>query len=446
MLVLIALVNVGATGWFVLQTLRFRELDFFLWASLLVVFALPFVADAVSASDGARVSLLTRAGVFAIVFNVAFWSAKRVFLRGHQGASVTGGDSPKGLLSLLLGTLFCGLSLLFVHVYVRFGLTPLDLADILLLNWRSVAFDDDTVYRMAAHRLLVVGSAACLVAWAQQRVAWFLIALLMVLLATLLEGSRFLLVPAVAPLVFFIGAGGRRMTRSVLKAGLVGVAMFFLVYHVQTLRYAGTRQISEFTSLEMLGQTVERLQAFGTENQAAAGELRLRGFYYSVLDGMPSRMAISWGRTYRRLALFPFPTSLMGGVKPTEYTKEIANLIYPERKGYGGTVHPLVYGESYANFHILGVAVGIFWGLVFAGLQRWYRSQAAWRAWVVLAPIAAFGVFLARGAVYSSVVFLMYGVVTVALVLPLLRVFRTNRASALRLKAPSIVARTDRLG
>ena len=412
MLILLALVNLLLTGWFVYESVRNRELDFFLWGSLLAVFAIPFVVDALNVRDGARQALLAHAILFAIGFNMLFWGAKRLFLRHHHGP-LAPYDGPQGLLPLFVGTLGLAVGLLLVHIYVRFGLDLTQLGMMFLLNWRDVAFDNDSIYRMLSHRMLVVGSAACLLAWVQKRPGWFSLSMLMVLLATLLEGARFLLVPAFAPIVYYTAISGRFRVRSIAQAAIAGLLMLFVVYHVQTLRYEDNRQLSKFADIDAIITTVRRMKEVGLPNQEASGELRLRGYYYHVLDRMPGQMDISWGRTYRRLLLFPFPTSLMGGIKPTEYTREIANLIYPERKGYGGTVHPLLYGESYANFGDLGIIVGALWGCVFALLGRWFRKQATWQQIVLLAPIAAFGVFLARGAVYSSVVFLVYGVVFV---------------------------------
>ena len=412
MLILLALVNLLLTAWFVYQTVRNRELDFFLWGSLLVVFAIPFSLDALNVDDGARQSLLTHAILFAIAFNILFWGTKRLLLKRHH-APLAPYDGLEGLLPLFVATLGAAVGLLLVHIYVRFGLDPSQLGRILLLNWRDVAFDNDSIYRMISHRMLVVGGAACLLAWVQKRPGWFLLSVFLVFLATLLEGSRFLLAPAFAPIVYYTAISDRFRMRNVMKAGAAALLLLFVVYHVQTLRYENDRQLAQFANPEAIVSTVRRLQEVGLPNQEAAGELRLRGYYYGVLEGMPGRMDISWGRTYRRLLLFPFPTSLMGGIKPTEYTKEIANLIYPARKGFGGTVHPLLYGESHANFANFGIMVGAFWGWVFALLGRWYRRQAGWQQIVLLAPIAAFGVFLARGAVYSSVVFLVYGVVCV---------------------------------
>ena len=163
----------------------------------------------------------------------------------------------------------------------------------------------------------------------------------------------------------------------------------------------------------MLSKTGERLIDFGDSKETASGEFRLRHYYYYLTKNMPDNHDFAIGTTYSRMLLVFVPTSKSFGLKSRDLTRDIADWIYPYRAGYGGTVHPLLYGESYANFGIFGGFLGIFWALLI-GLVSRFISTLQNNTQILLLPVmSAFGIFLARGAVYSAFFFLISGFILV---------------------------------
>ena len=418
MVVILSVVNLVIISWFVYKTIQRQEVDFFLWGALFAVFALPGVMDAVNSYETEREWLITRAMVISISFNILFWNTKIFIDRVRCQKLSSKIYAPSFLLPLLIIILAIGIALLIVHIMQNFSVSLSNTDTMFNLNWREVSLDNSTIYRDISHRFLIVGSASVVLAFVQRRIFLFIFSSILVITATLIEGVRYLFAPAFLPVVFYIIAVSFRW-KNMLMAGLSGILVLFFIYHVQTLRYQDDRSLHNFISSDNIVLTLERMFSIGGDKGKAEGELRLRGFYYFLLDDMPDNHDFSWGQTYRRLALLPFPTSMLQGIKPTEYTKDIANYIYPEREGYGGTVHPLIYGESYANFGIFSIFVGIFWGFVYGIMGVWYRKKSAYMRIILLTPISIFGIFLARGAVYSSAIFLFYGILMMIVVVAL---------------------------
>lgn len=399
MLFLLALINLMMMGFFVWNTIKRGESDFFFWASLCVVFALPAVYDSWQNTDGSQDELLAKAFLFVLGMNCLFWMGKRcVSVKSPRRGQFV--PLPRRLWMGLFCVQIAAVGVLAADIYISTGLW-LWLA--FAVDWHEVAFYNRTILNSIGLLLALVGSAACVVAWVQRRWFGFALSSLLTIFTTLLMGSRLFIAPAFTPIIF-LGLTSRIRVRNFILAALAAGILIFLIYEIQTLRWSENRSLTNLFLPSAIQSTFERI-ATGNEK----GDLELRSGFYFVIREMPRWFPFGNGQTYLRLLMFPVPTSLSGGLKPPEYTQQLYNYYYPHQADLGGTQHPLLYGDSYANFGVAGIGTGFLWGSLFGMLDRWLKRRPAWLATILLSPISCFAIFLARGAVYSSVVFLVYG-------------------------------------
>jgi hypothetical protein len=398
------------------RAVTFRTFDFFIWLLLLPFFSIPYFFDCLFLSDTIGDEALFYAGSCALLFNLCFYLTIRIIVT-RKITIVVLSDVSSSMKYFLLALLAVSVLFLLMHLNKVFGVSVTSLGTVFLMSFREVGLDDATVYRDIYHRIASIGAVALAVLIAGRDRFWSVIAFMLIFLCILLEGTRWLLIPALGPIIYSYALSRTVSFKALFKLGCIGLAALFLVFHVQTLRYSGDRSATNVIDVELISQTAERIIDFGDTKETAAGEFRLRHFYYYLTENMPSKHEYGFGITYLRMALVGVPTGRSLGLKPRELTKDIADWIYPHRAGFGGTVHPLLYGESYANFGVLGGILGFFWAVMIGFLSRLIAGQVNSIQILCLPVMATFCILLARGAVYSSFFFLVSGAIIILILL-----------------------------
>lgn len=394
------------------RALQFRTFDFFIWLLLLPFFAIPYVFDSLFLADSISGEALFYSGASALLFNLCFYFTIRGVVKRKIEVPVLSKTS-RSLKFFLFILLVMSFLFLLIHLYKTFGVNLSSINTIFSMSFREVGLDNATIYRDIFHRLAAIGAVALAVFIAGRNWLLSISAFIIIAASVLLEGTRWLLIPAIGPILYNYVFSRTFNIMSILKLGSFGLVALFLVFHVQTLRYSGDRSATNAISIDLIGQTAIRILDFGDTKETASGEFRLRHFYYYLAENMPAKHEYALGVTYLRMSLVAVPTGLSYGLKPRELTKDIADWIYPSRAGFGGTVHPLLYGESFANFGVFGGVLGVFWAWTIGVLSKFISRQSNSVQILCLPVMATFCLFLARGAVYSSFFFLISGAVII---------------------------------
>lgn len=449
MTLVLALLNFAFLAWVTWRSAKARSLTFFFWVGLLIPFGLPAVYDSIVTPVQTSSEVVSSALLYAIYLNsvivaTVFFVSHFVLPRGHlwyhyrrcSPASVPTSNGrllfSKGLRRLgLVGSVannapFAQLSrgesilagflkvLLLIQI-VGFALIAMDISraagkpfwQTYNMHWHLVAFEERGPFMMLGTYLSILGASLCTAAWLQRRWLVFAGGSLITVVICLMTGARYLVIPALMPVVF-VAIAKKIDYKRVVGLILVGSVMVLLIYQIQTLRWFNDRRLTRLFDLDVTAFTIRRIrEAFG--GFGGAGEFDLRFGYYFYLERIPDEMPFANGQTYLRILMMPFPGFLVPGIKPKELTRVLSEFRYGPGSIEGSTDHPLFYGETWANSGPFGALIGIFWGGIFALLDWWFRKRPAHEQVLLLSPIAAFMVFLARGAVYSSAGFLFVG-------------------------------------
>ncbi|MGC8833404.1 MAG: hypothetical protein ACP5R4_05055 [Armatimonadota bacterium] len=449
MTLVLALLNFAFLAWVTWRSAKARSLTFFFWVSVLIPFGLPAVYDSIVTPIQTSSEVVSSAILYAIYLNsvivvAVFFVSRFVLSRSRSwyhcrrcfpaGVSISNGrllfskvlkrsglvsnvtnGAPfapfsrgesilAGFLRVLLLIQIIGFILIAVDISRATGKPFWQTYD---MHWHVVAFEERGPFMMLGTYLSILGASLCTAAWLQRRWLVFAGGVLVTIMICLITGARYLVIPALMPVVF-VAIAKKIDYKRVVGLVLVGSVMVLLIYQIQTLRWLNDRRLARLLDLDVTAFTVRRIrESFG--GFGGAGEFDLRFGYYFYLEHIPDEMPFANGQTYLRILMMPFPGFLAPGVKPKELTQVLNEFRYGVSSVKGGTDHPLFYGETWANSGPFGAFIGIFWGSIFALLDWWFRRRPAYEQVLLLSPIAAFMVFLARGAVYSSAGFLFVG-------------------------------------
>jgi hypothetical protein len=140
-------------------------------------------------------------------------------------------------------------------------------------------------------------------------------------------------------------------------------------------------------------------------------------------EAFPSALPYCNGLTYAQMALIPFPGSLLRifGIENLKtYTSsntilagDLYGISYATRNG---SIHPTIWGDAYANFGPVGTLLGIFWGLVFGGIERLLRGRQVLGI-IALPTYAGTVAVLVRGSMMHSMFYLFNASVLIATLL-----------------------------
>mgnify|MGYP000980435213 CR=1 FL=1 len=192
--------------------------------------------------------------------------------------------------------------------------------------------------------------------------------------------------------------------KEVLIFSFMGFICIFLIYALRAFRYYGSIDnfINSFTFSSFYERTINLFRNEG-------GELGLRREFYYFLQNRNQFTNFGKGHTYFRMLLVFIPTKWSFGLKPPDFAISMGVAIGMES---GGSTHPTLFGDCYANLGWWGVLLGAFWALFVGFFDSVILKQKLYINKVLLFSLYAVSfVIMGRGAVYNGFVPMAYGTV-----------------------------------
>jgi hypothetical protein len=189
---------------------------------------------------------------------------------------------------------------------------------------------------------------------------------------------------------------------------LFGFCAYQFTVLLLLIRYYGSflSAFDAFASGELFADFWFRLLSEG-------GEVELRLVYYFFVGG-EYRSDVFPGQTYLRLLMLPLPAELSLGLKPGLTDINLFYLFFDEpvySTVLGGSLHALVFGDSFVNFGWAGVAVGAFWGAAASAYQRLSAKLPVVLRIAMIAPLGFGAMMIARGSIYNSSAYIFWSFV-----------------------------------
>ena len=228
---------------------------------------------------------------------------------------------------------------------------------------------------------------------------------LVILIKVVISRNRVEVIPLFACLLGYYLIKRRRIT---IKMGIFclicACLVIYVVYALRAYRWYGT--IDNFLHTVTFQNFNEQILEFFREDN---GELGLRKWFYYYIDGDNQFKDFGQGHSYLRVLMTFIPTRFSLGLKPADFAQAMGSAIgmIP-----GGSMHPTLFGDAYANFGIWGIFAGAFWaGYVTLAdkIMEFLRNDiCVFFAYTICAYAY---VVEGRGAIYNGNVMMAYGLV-----------------------------------
>jgi hypothetical protein len=384
---------------------RLRSPSLIFWLGLGAFFILPNVYDLLAGHEAYPGETIMRTSLFAFGFNMTYLLARLALLRLSGPYDVF--ERFQGALGRKLEPFDVGLVAAFV-VGCLLWLAALQFygGGVLTASWTAM-LAVPTWLSMPATALTAVAAGCFTILIIRRRYPEAIGLLLLFLFVVVAVKARSLLAPLFLPLALWGLLRTRDLRPKLVALGLV-TFFAFSVFALQILRWsAGEEGLAGLRDLQQVRAVAEGYFQQGL----SVGEFGRRDTFYRFADEHNAFPGFGEGRTYRRLLLMPIPSgiaNMFGEVKPRDFAMDMWNASRDNYEDLGGTDHPTIYGDGYANFGMSGILLGAFWAIAFMLIDLFLLRLRVNVFVASLAPMAGFHSLLARGSVYNSTVILYY--------------------------------------
>jgi hypothetical protein len=232
---------------------------------------------------------------------------------------------------------------------------------------------------------------------------WMIVVALSVF-GVLLTRNRIEVLPLVCSLItLFLFKTDKLKLRTIFSAILAAVAIIYVVYAIRVFRHYGTVQdfIVNF-DFDDFNSKIRLYLATGN------GELGLRRDFYYFINCKNNFKDFGKMHSYLRMLFVYIPTNWSFGLKPDDFAIAMGQAI---GMSAGGSTHPTLFGDCYANLGMLGIFLGMFWAFYANIIDSIIVRQSKMFIQVLLFVLSAVVyVIIGRGSVYNGFWFVAFGV------------------------------------
>lgn len=382
----------------------------FMWATLLVMFGIMHLLSSLSGDIEYSNAVLSKASAFAILFCLLYLSTRWLFARKitakHRNdmqysvlAAALNEDRSSGIgyLCILILAIVAK-----IYPYLKYA------GSILSTSWSLSRDYTATLGYLNANQLWVVliyaMSGLAVFFWAKKERRLFLLTILVIAAEVIITRNRIEVLPLLCSIIaIFIFKNKNIRLSTVLGAAVAGIAVIYIVYGLRVFRHYGSVQV--FLQNFELDEFISKINLYiATDN----GELGLRrDFYYFIAhdNNFPN---FGKAHSYIRMLLVYIPTQWSLGLKPDDFAIAMGSAIGMVA---GGSTHPTLFGDCFANLGFFGIFLGIFWAGYATIMDKITIGRKRARYKVLIYGLnAVVYCIMGRGSIYNGFWFAAYGI------------------------------------
>jgi hypothetical protein len=378
----------------------------FLWATLEVMFGIMHLFSVITGESTYSQSILSDASLFVDLFCIMYIFVRRITLVRPWEMSETfsyecikeiGNDNVNFIFVIYLISAFA-----MAFSVIQFS------GGFMNSSWSSgrdyTATLDYANSNQVIHILLFSFGGVPLYCWIKGAKGKSVLCLLSVLFLTIVTRNRILVIPI---LVFFICLVVFKMEQLKIKyifgAIIAAIVVIYLVYGLLVFRHYGA--VSVFLDNFNLKDFFNKINTYIATGR---GELGLRDDFYYFIKNNNNFDGFGKGATYIRMLLVYIPTRFSFGIKPDDFAVTMGQAV---GMAAGGSTHPTLFGDCYANLGWFGIVLGGFWGAFCSwadrAILRFKKQEYQLMAYVLFSSMY---VIIGRGSVYNAFFYIAWGV------------------------------------
>lgn len=382
----------------------------FLWATVFLMFGVMHMVSCIAGTNAYSGAVLNEASLFVIGFCVLYALTRILLLKGRITAPHPYLED--GYLTQLSRQVSRAESTFFFVVLCL--AVVVDIADKVIAmgglgntSWGASREMQQSYLNISqiTSVIFLLLSGLLLYALMRRHYTYAGMVALVILIKVVISRNRVEIIPLFACLLGYYLIKRRRITIKMMIFCLICACLvIYVVYALRAYRWYGT--IDNFLHTVTFQNFNEQILEFFREDN---GELGLRKWFYYYIDGDNRFKDFGQGHSYLRVLMTFIPTRFSLGLKPADFAQSMGSAIgmIP-----GGSMHPTLFGDAYANFGIWGIFAGAFWAgyvTLTDKIMEFLRNDiCVFFAYTICAYAY---VVEGRGAIYNGNVMMAYGLV-----------------------------------
>lgn len=380
----------------------------FLWATLFMMFGVMHLITSLSGDFVYSDATLSQASMFVILFCLIYL-AIRIVLRPLNGERYNVFNY--GLLRTHCAVekfpLLFFVAVLFLAIFFKLNAKILGSGGLLYTAWSWGQGGAYLSIRKVYPIIIFAFSGLALCAFLRGRNSVAIAILVSFALLVLISRNRIEVLPIlVCVLTLYLFKTKKLDFRSMLVIVAFSLVVIYVVYGLRVFRHYGT--LEAFLHNFRLDEFLATINLYiATDN----GELGLRRVFYNFIEHTNNFDNFGKAHSYIRMLFVFIPTQWSLGIKPPDFAQSMGAAIGMMP---GGSTHPTLFGDCYANLGWAGILLGGFWAAFATCGDYIILKRRRVNFMVLLYSLFAVGyVIIGRGSVYNGFVYVAYGVVII---------------------------------
>ncbi|MTG98557.1 oligosaccharide repeat unit polymerase [Myroides sp. BIT-d1] len=380
----------------------------FMWATLLIMFAIPHFITVLFKSSNYSDSVLFEASVFVTLFciiyllsRVLLFKANRIVLNSNLFRIPI--NKEQIFTILLIG--------LFLVVAFKFYMIVKTAGSLFSSSWATGREISNSENYLSLSNLILSMyypfSSVLLLSLINKKRKYVIWSSLIIILCVLVTRNRIEILPLlISYILYYISKGANLSLKKIVYFSFVGLVSMYLIYALLIFRHYGT--FGDFISNFEFNDFNSRI----FDKVSEGGELNLREVFYYFIENDNNFKDFEKGHTYIRMLLVLIPTSFSFGIKPPDFAITMGAAYMPYLQGF--STHPTLFGDAYANLGVFGCLLGVFWAFFaffWDNVIRNLKSSLA-RVMVVVSLCSSY-IIIARGSVYNAFAIFIFGLIII---------------------------------
>lgn len=399
-----------------------KSSSIFLWATLMLMFGVMHLITVIIGKSGYSTSTINGASIFVILFSTLYLITRLMISFVQVNKTTLNFEK----IDYTDNKLF---SILFILLIVSFAIKNINFikftGGVLNSSWgeyREYSQNLDYVNGIKIVDIIFSSlSGLLLFSYYNRKKIKFLIVFLIYAVNTIIFRHRIAVLPILCSVIAIYLFRIKKVNFvKIITIIMMSIIVIYIVYGLRVLRYYGT--IDNLLKTATFKDFNTGIINFIINDD---GELSLRKLFYYFIENNNNFAGFGKGATYKRMLFVLIPTKFSFGLKPDDFAITMGSAMGMR---YGGSVHPTLFGDAFANYGYYGVFTGIFWALYASIIDYIVRGRSK-VIWIHLHYIlnAICFVTIGRGSVYNSFFNMIYGTLTLLLLEFILDHFKLTR-------------------
>lgn len=383
-----------------------KSCGIFLWAMMLVIFCLPHFFTVLNFTSNSRYPLwvYNSASIFALLFNVVYLITRFCGIGKNQLHNPA--QERDCLLSTnenrFMHTLFY---IMCISASIRIYHLAKYSGGIMSTSWGDMLtsgggyFGVEQIFRI----IFYCSSSVIYPALYYKKKKLGIFSILVVFFVVIVTRNRADILPLLISIVSYILSITKKINLKLyFRLSLFGFLSIVLIYAVLLFRFYGS--IENF--IENADFITLALDVFSTLQESDEGDLSVKEAFYFFIFKDNKFPGFNSMHTYLRMVLFFLPTQWSFGIKPDDFAETMGAAWDPSTEGF--SMHPTLYGDSFANMYYFGFLLAIFWAVFVKKLDCYMKKRDHIFGMCSMIIIGCAFIMIGRGSVYNPFVSIIY--------------------------------------